>query len=189
MQKLYCYVDEAGQHTEGKLFVVTVILAAGESERDSYRRILEQAEQLSGKRRQKWRHSKHSERLAYLRILLSNPGFTGKVIVSVHQNSRAYADLTIISIAKAVDHYTQKPYKATILIDGLRQSERQHVAVLLRRRGVKTDKVRGLNDEKDAFIRFADAVCGCVIDALEGDREYQRLLDEAKKHGVVREYQ
>ncbi len=41
-QKLYCYVDETGQDTEGHLFLVSVVVT--EQERESFARELERIE-------------------------------------------------------------------------------------------------------------------------------------------------
>lgn len=47
-QKLYCYVDETGQDTEGQLFLVSVVVT--EQEQETIARELERIEAESGKR-------------------------------------------------------------------------------------------------------------------------------------------
>ena len=47
MQKLYCYVDETGQDTKGKLFIISIVLT--ERERDELEKRIEEIEQKSGK--------------------------------------------------------------------------------------------------------------------------------------------
>ena len=47
MQKLYCYVDETGQNTKGRLFIVSVIVTEGE--REELARQLEEIEKASKK--------------------------------------------------------------------------------------------------------------------------------------------
>lgn len=47
-QKLYCYVDETGQDTEGQLFLVSVVVT--EQEQESFAHELERIEAESGKR-------------------------------------------------------------------------------------------------------------------------------------------
>jgi hypothetical protein len=49
------------------------------------------------------------------------------------------------------------------------------------------DKVRGLRDESDAFIRLADAMAGFVRDWIEGEADLERLYHEAVVRGVLRE--
>ncbi len=50
--KLFCYVDETGQHTYGALFVVSVVIAG--KERDELFKICETIETKTGKRT-KWK--------------------------------------------------------------------------------------------------------------------------------------
>ena len=47
MSKLYCYVDETGQDTEGRFFLVSVVVTG--VERDEMRTWLETVEKESGK--------------------------------------------------------------------------------------------------------------------------------------------
>jgi hypothetical protein len=51
--KLYCYVDENGQDTLGRIFVVSVV-AVGK-QRDELFALCEHLEQASEKRKDKWR--------------------------------------------------------------------------------------------------------------------------------------
>lgn len=46
-QKLYCYVDETGQDTEGDLFVVSLVVTG--DERDELLKLCESIEKKSGK--------------------------------------------------------------------------------------------------------------------------------------------
>ena len=57
-QKLYAYVDESGQDTAGRLFVVSVLLLA--EERDALLPRLEGIETRSGKQNTKWQKTRHS---------------------------------------------------------------------------------------------------------------------------------
>jgi len=47
MQKLYCYVDETGQDTKGRLFLVSVVIPG--KERESIKEKLETIEKKSRK--------------------------------------------------------------------------------------------------------------------------------------------
>lgn len=48
-------------------------------------------------------------------------------------------------------------------------------------------KVRGARDETDILIRLADAVCGFVRAALEGQPDMRILLEEQLRVDLVRE--
>lgn len=71
------------------------------------------------------------------------------------------------------------------MIDGLPRSEEREVGLQLRRLGVPVKKVRGAQDDTDVLIRLADAVCGFVRSALEGQPDMRGLLDEQLRLSVV----
>lgn len=49
----------------------------------------------------------------------------------------------------------------------------------------RTDKIRGVRDESDEFIRLADALAGFVWDALEGDSYALPLYRAAIRQGWI----
>jgi len=61
------------------------------------------------------------------------------------------------------------------------------VGLQLRRSGVRAKKVRGLKDEADALIRLADAVCGFVRGATEGQPAMRVLFERGMQTGVLRD--
>ena len=119
-QKLYCYVDESGQDTKGELFFVVAAILS--KERDELRHFLAKVEESSSKRTRKWSRSTARQRVAYIHDVLEHPKFGG-LYYSTYKDSRAYVDLTILSVAKAINTHTTKPYSATIYVDGLQRSE------------------------------------------------------------------
>jgi hypothetical protein len=64
MQKLYCYVDETGQDTEGRLFVVAVVVIG--LEKDRLLQLCEDMESISGKGKFKWGKAGYRQRMVYL---------------------------------------------------------------------------------------------------------------------------
>ncbi len=58
-QKLYAYVDESGQDTEGEKFLVSVVVL--EKERDKLRSALRAIEKQSGKGLKKWTKARRKE--------------------------------------------------------------------------------------------------------------------------------
>ncbi|MEP7290803.1 MAG: DUF3800 domain-containing protein [Chloroflexota bacterium] len=185
MQKLYCYIDEAGQHTKGRLFVVSVVVIDTTDERDRIALLLENIEQVSRKRRQKWRNSKHEERFAYMKAVLTNSAFEGLLFYQMHFNSQAYVDMTVQTTASAIRSVAKADYKATVLVDGLADSMRESFGIALRQRNVKTKKVHGVDDRKEVFIRLADALCGFVVDAYTGNEFYSELLKQGKRNNYI----
>ena len=55
----------------------------------------------------------------------------------------------------------------------------------LRANRIRTEKVRGIRDESDEFIRLADAIAGFVRDAREGEMYAQALYKKALQAGII----
>ncbi len=184
IHKLFCYVDETGQDTQGRLFVVAVVVT--ESVRDDLRQQCMAIESESGKGQRKWVKSKRDRRLAYIRQVLALPALKGRCCFAAYYDHLDYLEATVQAIAGSLRLAESGVYQATVLIDGLPRSEEREVGLHLRRLGVSTKKVRGVNDETDVLIRLADAMCGFVRAALEGQPDMRGLLDEQLRAGVIR---
>lgn len=166
-QKLYCYVDESGQDTQGALFLVSVVIA--EKETDSLREKLVKIEKESGKMEGKWHKTSLDRRVSYIRKVFSSSEFKNKILFSIYRQTKEYVDLTILTTAKAVLNKASGNYKVTVIVDGLSRHERRRFASGLRRLRVRVKKVRGAKDENDPLIRLADAAAGFFRDHLEGE--------------------
>ncbi len=184
-QKLYCYVDETGQDTEGQLFLVSVVVT--EQEQETFARELERIEAESGKRHSKWHKSAVGRKIAYIKAVLACPIFQRTIFFSHYANSQAYVDLTVYTTAKAILQRAQDDYKATVIVDGLSGSQVRHFSNELRKLHIRIRKVRGARDEAEPGIRLADAFAGFLRDVQEGKEYAQELFQEATAIGVVRE--
>lgn len=174
-QKLYCYVDETGQDTKGKLFIVSVVVA--KEDREELTRFLEKVEIETGKKKVKWNKVKKEYKTAYFESIFNSKLFRNKIFYSSGQESKEYKEVTLVTIASAVTAAKDtEDYKASIFIDGLPKSEIDTVAVKLRKIGIRTDRVRGVKDENEALIRLADAVSGLVREDYEKVDYGQRLV-------------
>jgi hypothetical protein len=176
-QKLYCYVDESGQHTFGRLFVVSVVLVG--PKRDDLLQACEAIEERTGKGRRKWIKTPYDRRAAYIQQLLDTPLFCGKLYYAHFENTRDYTGATAWAIVGAIRAAEPGDYKATVIIDGLIRDQEPIAAVALRRLGVRLRKLRGARDESDALVRLADAVCGLVVAAGEGQEVMLELFNRA----------
>ena len=185
MEKLYCYIDESGQDTQGELFIVAVVITG--DERDGVFQLCETIERATGKGRVKWYEAQYERCLAYMRRILQEPILQGKLNVVTFRNAgQDYLQLTVQAVAEVVLAHSQEPYSATVLIDGLPRSKRKVVGARLRHLGVRVRKVRGVRkEENDALILLADALCGFVRAAREGQGEMQRLFGQAKTRGFI----
>lgn len=174
-QKLYCYVDETGQDTRGVLFVVSVIVT--KEEREDLREFLIKIEKTTGKGKTKWVRTRKEFKIAYLEKILTKKDFRHKIYYSLSKETKAYREITLVTIASAVtaSKDQEENYEALVFIDGLQKSEVKKVATGLRRIGIRTEKVRGLKDENDEFIRLMDAIAGLIRENNEVI-EYARML-------------
>ena len=185
-QKLFCYVDETGQDTRGKLFIVSVVVTA--DERDGLRRLCEIIERETGKNRVKWSDAAHVRRLAYIQRILAQPTLRGRLHFALYYDSRDYTSLTVEAITSALNATEISDYEATVLIDALPRSLERAVGLRLRRSGIPAKKVRGVKkDENDALVRLADAVCGFVRTALEQRSSMRSLLEQSLDSGVLKD--
>src|ERR1044071_7275609 len=100
-QKLYCYVDETGQDTQGDLFLVALVVTG--RERDELVNEAEQIEKKTGKGLIKWHKTSLGRKEAYLRAVFSSPRFAGSLCFARYtQTKGAYLDLMVYSAARAI---------------------------------------------------------------------------------------
>lgn len=187
--KLYCYVDETGQDTQGNLFIVVALVV--EEERIELEKFLEQVEQKSGKGKRKWINTRLKEKEKYLAYALTPDKFKEKIFYCIQHNTKAYEEQTVITIEQSIRNYisTQKitNYKAIIVIDGLPKQAEKRVGAALRRARIKTRKVRGERDQSNALLRLTDMVAGCVREAAEGEVTYTKLTKKLEKEHILNE--
>lgn len=182
-RKFFCYVDESGQDTRGELFIVSVVI--NDREAAQLRETCEEIERLSRKGQRKWAKTTYDRRLAYIRQVLSKPIFVAKLDFAIYHDSLDYAAMTVQTIVRTLRATGETDYKATVFIDGLPRSMERVVGLQLRRQGINAGKVRGVKkDENDALIRLADAVCGFVRGATEGQPEMRSLFEQGLRAGV-----
>lgn len=184
-QKLFCYVDESGQDTEGRIFVVGVVVLG--YQREGISEELEQIETISGKRIKKWHKAPHQNRRAYFENIERSKALRGTLFFKVFTNSKQYIEMTSYATAKAIlKKVKNENYSATIFIDGFRKREIEIFIQGLRDLHIKRRKVRGVRKEEgSSFIRLADALCGLVRDANESNKWAFPMLNKLKKKGIV----
>lgn len=186
MQKIYCYVDETGQDTQGRLFIVSVIVAGDERQEMSGK--LERIEQETQKGRVKWMKARDDARVAYIERVLTSPVFKNKLAYASYQSTTEYLARTVLTTARAITIHSEKDYKATIFVDGLPRSQTRWFGSELRHLRIRTKKVRGVRiEEASPLIRLADALCGFVRAAIEGREDLIPLLEKALAEGYIKE--
>jgi hypothetical protein len=183
--KLYCYADETGIDTQGKLFIVGIVVTTQNP--DLLRATLESIEEASGKKHFKWIETETKRQVAYLKMILSHSLFEDSLAYALYVDARAYVALTRRAIASAVLDIAGEDHQATVYVDGLRKTQVHDFSVGLRRLGVRVRKVRGVRrEESDALMRLADAICGFARAAAEGKPGFAVLLKQGVEQGYVR---
>lgn len=184
-KKLYCYVDETGQDTEGRFFLVAIVITG--EEREELLKELEKIEAKSLKGISKWKKTSPQRRMDYMQGILDSRLFVDKISYAAFSDSRDYQELTIIATSKAIISAAPlNNYEASVYIDALGGKERMEVAAGLRERHIKIKKVRGISDQSNALIRLADAVAGFVRDYLEGNEEIKIIYKKALELGLIK---
>ena len=182
METLYCYTDETGQDTQGKFFLVSVVITG--PVRESVRCKLRVIERESGKGTKKWTKATLRQKTAYIERILDRDLFGGSIFYSEYADTTNYPTLIVETLARVLGRQDLRDRKIIIFIDGIGRTERRRVSVALRRRGVQPKKVRGLHHGSDEFIRVADAVAGFVRDYLEG-KDYATKIYERASSGQI----
>jgi hypothetical protein len=184
-QKIYAFVDESGQETNGALFLVSVIVTG--QEYDLLNEVLIEIEERSSKSLKKWSRARFEYRVAYIEAVITQPLFRGLIFFSRYINSQAYFDLTVETTAKAIHHKNNQAAPATVIVDGLSGRDVNRFKTRLRGFGVNVRKVRGARDESEPIVRLADAVAGFVRDFLEGQPYTPELYEKALREGIFME--
>jgi len=88
--KLYCYVDETGQDTAGRFFLVSVVLIDS-AKKDELENQLEEIEKRTGKNKKKWAKEEIGIRIRYIKEIakIKNLQYSlGRTPISGGQRSR-----------------------------------------------------------------------------------------------------
>ena len=186
MQKLYCYVDETGQDTKGKLFLVCVITLT-KKEKEKIEKRLSDIEKETGKGLLKWRKTNFKRRIAYLRAILKIKQLYGCVFSSCFENTRAYVSSINYTLTQAILSKGRKNYQTTVIIDGLNKKEEERVSKKLKTPRIKYRKIRGARDESSPLIRLADSLAGFFRDCKEKQPYTKDLYRLMVKRGFVKE--
>jgi len=183
-QKLYCYVDETGQDTKGRLFLVSVVIT--EKQREELHDFLLKIEKETGKNLLKWNKSSFNIRKNYL-LEVFNSRFLRRSVFFSRYEIKAYIDLTILTVAKAILQRAKKDYKATIFVDGLNKKGIRQFSVGLRKLKIHVRKIRGTRDESEPLIRLADAIAGFLRDYIEGQSYAKKFYRQISKKKIIEE--
>jgi protein-disulfide isomerase len=184
--KIYCFVDESGQDSMGKFFLVSVIVA--DKDKDKLEKEIIKIEKESGKGSVKWVNTRDEAKFKYIRQVLKIKSLKGRLNYSVYKNTTDYLAKTVLTTARVITNFSEDKYKAVVFVDGLRKSQTKWFGAELRHLYIKTEKVRGVKkEESSALMRLADALCGFVRYSILKNKKTTNLFAKAKKEGVIKE--
>ena len=188
MHKFYCYIDETGQDTEGRFFLVAVVIAEKE-QRDNLERQLEKIEQSSRKGKVRWKKTSLQGRLAYLTGVLSVDSLRENLFYACYQDRKDYGHLTTLTIAQAVLYKVKEKedYQVIVYVHKANKEERKRISAGLGRENIKKKRVRGMREGSSALIRLADALAGFLRDYEEGQTYTRDLFRRfSNRHLIVK---
>lgn len=183
MKKIYCFVDETGQDTLGKFFLVIVVALDSEILEVTEKQLLK-IEISSKKGLRKWKLISNDKREKYLNGILGLKNLRGSIYYSVFHESKEYSSLTSLAIAKVAVLYKESLLR--IIIDGLNAKEKENTSHQLKKLGIKYDKIRGMKDEQNVFLRLADIMAGLTRDYVETGK-FIKLYKELLKEDILQE--
>ena len=179
------YVDESGQDTRGKLFVVAIVAVENS---DEFRQYCESFEVSSGKGKVKWRSAQRERRLAYLRAVISGAASLGVTLFySVSRRTTDYDSVTIDGVAKVTRRLRVPGARVYVYVDGLAKSKCNVYKNRLRRLSCPVKKViRIAKDENEPLVRLADALAGASAELEKyRDSELDELFSQAEQNGIL----
>lgn len=178
MQKLYCYVDETGQDTQGEMFIVVVSIIT-DNNRELEKRLIKLEQDT--KKLLKWNRSSHKQRSAFMEGLGAILNTEVVVYWSCYHSSNKYQDLTSLTVIRAITSHATIPYQSTIILDGASKKNVRKISTILRKHSIYTKKVKGERDDSNVFLRLSDSCAGFIRDVLEGHEEAGKLFKMYEK--------
>ncbi len=182
-QRVDLYVDESGQDTKGKLFIVAGVAVENS---DETRSVCESIEKTSDKGAAKWGKADKNKRLIYLRTVILDKRFRDIILFSyVFRGTKNYDTATIQGIDLAVANLYPSELPVYVYVDALTKTNCNKYKTKLRKLGGYVKKVRGIRkDENEPLIRLADAVAGATRDLIEHENvELKKLFSLAVQRG------
>lgn len=186
MQKINVYADETGQDTQGRFFLVAVVIVPTDAVQH-FEHCELVSEKGSGRSARKWRSSNKKSRTAYLGCLLKQDLRGLRVRIQSYRNRTDYTAMTAETIGHSIQSIIAEsgPSKATVMIDGMNDAEIEGVRRMLKAASIRYRKIRGPRDEGSAMIRLADSLVGMARMAADGNAVAQYYEDALANEGIL----
>lgn len=192
MNEYFFYIDETGRDPFSPVFIAGILSTTAIRQELEY--TLLGLEKTSGKDRAprwKWSKTNIKYRKAYIQGVLKIRALVGNVFFHLVPGGKEYLKHTADGTINAVREKAKSGDKTTMYFDGFRETEvnqiRRYIRPSLKSKGIRAI-VKGIpRDESSPFIRLADAICGLVRDAEEGQEWAQEAVRRLKKLGILKE--
>lgn len=192
MSEFFFYIDETGRDPFSPVFIAGILSTSAMRQELEY--TLVGLEKNTGKdKAAQWRWSKtHVKyRKPYIEGILKIKALVGNVFFHLVPRGKEYLDHTADGAIAAVYEKAKRGDKATMYFDGFRETEvnqiRRYIRPSLKSKGIRAF-VKGIpRDESSPFIRLADAICGLVRDAEEGQEWAQIMVKKLKDKEILKE--
>jgi hypothetical protein len=187
--RLYAYADETGQDTIGSFFLVCILVSQQEKI-SMYQDSLLKIESMSGKRA-KWSRASFEQKINYIKgiaDLLKH--FKGDLFFKVYYNTIAYVPLIALGVGEAIICKTvnNPKYRVQVIIDGLKEKERDVVKKEFRNLHIRFTKIKiDLREEQDVYLRLVDCLAGFLRDYTEQQTYAKKLYREYKFKEIITE--
>lgn len=166
--KLYVYVDETGQDTSGRLFLILAVVFESE-QRFSLDDQLVDIERVSKKGTTKWHAATSERRQKYLARLPVILRIIGPVYWRQWQAGTSYIERMGEAVVAAVRHKDPLQHaELFIVLDGFNWQELTVVKGIFRSHHVRWRKIVGGREESSPGLRLADSLVGFLRDVHEG---------------------
>lgn len=185
-QKLYCFVDETGQDTSGQFFLVAIVLKEMSQLEDLERKLIK-VEQISGKKQAKWKKITRNVKRIFLDELLKIKMLKDSIFYSIYESTKEYTLLTSFTVAKAILAKERGEYTVAVIIDGLNDRERDLVRNELKKLKIKYNKIRGMKDEQNVFLRLSDAMAGFLREVYGREEYALNFMKKFKREKIIEE--
>jgi hypothetical protein len=185
--KRFYFVDETGQDTAGRIFIVAVSVV--ERMHQELERACIEFEEISGKGRLKWHSTPSHRRLEFMRLVIEDGRFANVLCYAVFSGipKSEFDAYTVEAIARTVE-FTRDEQRSSseIYVDGLTIKKQAEYGRALRARGIHGARIHRATDQGYVLIRLADALAGLARDAVEDvDTEAANLLKRGKRNGTI----
>lgn len=185
-RKLYCYVDETGQDTSSKFFVVVAVVS--DAEQEKLRQELLEVERAAGTGNRKWHKSRPERRLQYLFSVMQRGLGVGEVFFGSYPKPLPYFFPFLEVLEFAIKSVAgEGEYTTKVFVDGIDRNKARELTNALRLRGVSLEMVQSRRDESEPIIRLADMWAGCIRAAQLGFASEERIVSKARRMRILRD--